>query len=87
MAKPLPDATPGDSPTLLTRAVHFVLGALIGGVIGFGFVSSGPGPAPSIFDPLAARWVFGLAAVCGGLGALSPRGFWRRKGERRLDKL
>lgn len=86
MARTPPAPTADDAPTLLSRAMHFVLGALIGGVIGFGIVSAGPGPVPSIFDPLAARWVFGLAAVCGILGALSPRGFWRRRGERRVDE-
>ena len=71
-----------EHPSPARRAAYFALGAAIGGVIGYGFVSAGPGPSPSIFDPTAAPWVFGLAAVCGGLAALSPKGFWRRKWDR-----
>ena len=67
-----------EKPSLARRAAYFALGAAVGGVIGYGFVQSGPGPAPSVFDPVAAPWVFGLAAVCGALAALSPSGFWRR---------
>jgi ABC-type antimicrobial peptide transport system permease subunit len=67
-----------EHPSPARRAFYFVLGATIGGVIGYGFMSSSPGPAPSIFDPAAAPWVFGLAAVCGVIAAWSPKGFWRR---------
>jgi len=65
-------------PSHARRAFYFVLGALVGGVIGYGFMASGPPPTPSVFDPAAAPWVFGLALVCGALAALSPSGFWRR---------
>ena len=70
MSKP---PTPAPSPT--KRAVFFVLGALLGGVLGYGFLSAGPGPAPSIFSPGGAAWVFGGAAIVGLLAAFKPDKF------------
>ena len=77
---PIPARRPQDTdrPSLAKRAFYFVLGSLIGGTIGYGIVTGGPGPAPSPFDPGAAAWIFGLAAVCGALAASSPDRFWRR---------
>jgi hypothetical protein len=69
---------PRPSPSLAKRLAYFALGFLIGGIIGYGIVTSGPGPPPSVFEDPAAVWVFGLAAVCGIVAALSPDGFWRR---------
>lgn len=69
-----PPAAPPDRPTPLTRALFFVGGAIVGGVIGYGFVSSGPPPTPSISDPQAAIWVFGSAAVVGTIAAIAT---WR----------
>jgi hypothetical protein len=70
-------------PSVAKRVFYFVLGSLIGGTLGYGFVQAGPGPAPSLLDPNAALWVFGGAAICGVLGASFPDTFWRRKFERR----
>jgi hypothetical protein len=66
------------APSRRKRAVYFVLGFLLGGVIGYGLVTAGPGPAPSLLEPAAAAWVFGLGLVCGLLGAYSPSTFWRQ---------
>ena len=74
----------GNPPSMAKRAFYFVLGALLGGTIGYGFISSAPGPAPSVFAPDAAPWVFGLAAICGVIAAISPDTFWRRS--RRFDR-
>ncbi len=62
----------------LKRAVHFIIGAALGGAIGYGIATSGPGPAPSLWEPGTLGLTFGLAAACGGLGAASPDRFWRR---------
>ena len=70
-------------PSVAKRVFYFVLGTLIGGTIGYGFVTAGPGPAPSLLEPAAALWVFGGAALCGVLGASFPDTFWRRKFEKR----
>lgn len=76
-----PDSAEGsDPPSVATRVCYFVLGSLIGGTIGYGLITSGPGPAPSLLEPYAALWVFGGAAICGALAASSPKGFWRRRG-------
>jgi hypothetical protein len=40
--------------------------------------TSGPGPAPPLFEPTTAWLTFGLAAACGTLGACFPDRFWRR---------
>ena len=66
------------SPTPRKRAAYFVARAVIGGILGYGLVTAGPGPAPSIFAPGARLWVFGGAVVCGVLSALSPAAFWRQ---------
>ena len=73
-----PNATVVGSPSVTKRVIYFVLGSLIGGTLGYGFVTSGPGPAPSLLDPNAALWVFGGAVICGVLGASFPDTFWRR---------
>ena len=65
------------APTLRSRLVSGVGGCLLGGVVGYGIVRSGPGPSPSPFEPAAFAWVFGLAGVCGLLAAISPRKAWR----------
>jgi len=77
---PIPARRPQDPdrPSLAKRPFYFVLGSLIGGTIGYGIVTGGPGSAPSPFDPGAAAWIFGLGAVCGALAASSPDRFWRR---------
>jgi len=66
------------SPTPRKRAAYFVVGALLGGLLGYGMISAGIGPTPSIFAPGARLWVFGGALICGGLSALSPAAFWRQ---------
>jgi hypothetical protein len=68
-----------DRPTLTKRVCCFLLGSLIGGILGYGVVTSGPGPAPSLLEPGAALWVLGGAAICGVLGASFPDTFWRRR--------
>jgi len=71
-------------PSFTKRACFFVLGALVGGTIGYGIVTGGPGPSPSLFEPHAALWVFGGAAICGLLAAYSPDKFLR--GSRRFHQ-
>jgi hypothetical protein len=66
------------SPTPRKRAAYLVVGAVLGGIVGYGIIAASPGPAPSIFAPGARLWVFGGAAVCGVLSALSPAAFWRQ---------
>jgi hypothetical protein len=63
-----------------------VLGAAIGGFIGYGLLNAGPIPGPSLGEPYGAAWVFGLGGICGILGAISPDGFWRRRGEWTLER-
>jgi hypothetical protein len=72
------DRLANSSPSPRKRAAYFVLGAVVGAIIGYGIVTSGPGPAPSIFQTGAGLWVFGLALICGVLSALSPSAFWRQ---------
>jgi hypothetical protein len=67
-----------EKPGLGKRAAYFVLGAIVGGLVGYGFAGGGQEVAPSIFDAAAAPWVFGLAAICGALGAYSPGKFLDR---------
>lgn len=78
-------APPPEKPSIATRAAFFVGGALVGGVIGYGIVSSGPVPPPSIFEPRAAFWVFGLAAVIGTISAIATWRVFRRRFEPRRD--
>lgn len=66
------------TPTPRKRAAYFVIGAVLGGILGYGLVSAGPGPTPSIFAPGARLWVFGGALIWGVLSALSPAAFWRQ---------
>lgn len=66
------------SPTPRKRAAYFVLGAALGGLLGYGMISAGPGPTPSIFEAGARLWVFGGALIWGVLSALSPAAFWRQ---------
>jgi len=66
------------SPSPRKRTTYFVLGAALGGLLGYGMISAGPGPTPSIFAPGARLWVFGGALICGVLYALSPAAFWRQ---------
>src|SRR3954447_21770363 len=66
------------TPTPRKRAAYFVVGAVLGGVLGYGIITAGPGPAPSIFAPGAKVWVFGGALIWGALSALSPAAFWRQ---------
>jgi hypothetical protein len=40
------------------RAAYFVVGAVLGGILGYGIITAGPGPAPSIFA--ARREVVGV---------------------------
>jgi hypothetical protein len=66
------------SPSPRKRIAYFILGAALGGIFGYGMITAGPGPAPSIFAPGARLWVFGGALVWGALSALSPAAFWRQ---------
>lgn len=79
MRKHTPDASQSNPVTPLERLTYFVIGSLLGGGLGYGFLSAGPEPPPSLLEPHALALVFGLGAVCGALGALSPRTFWRRR--------
>ncbi|MFO1280870.1 MAG: hypothetical protein U1F51_00135 [Burkholderiales bacterium] len=64
-------------PSLATRLLYFVIGGGVGGLVGVGIVTSGPGPAPSVFEFPAAVWVFGIAAACAILSAAWPAGVLR----------
>lgn len=66
-----------DPPSLATRLLYFVVGGGVGGLVGVGIVTSGPGPAPSVFEFPAAVWVFGIAAACAILSAAWPAGVLR----------
>lgn len=68
----------GNSVGRLKRGVHFVIGAALGGAIGYGIATSGPGPTPPFQAPGTMGLTLGLGAVCGALGALFPDRFWRR---------
>ena len=74
-----PPSTP-PSPTRRERAFYFVLGAIVGGVIGYGLVTGGPDAPSSLLEPMAAAWILGSAAICGSLAALSPKAFLRPGG-------
>lgn len=63
--------------SVVRRGLYFVLGAALGGAIGYGMSSSGPGQAPSMTDISVLKLPIGLAAACGVLAAWSPEGFWR----------
>jgi hypothetical protein len=65
-------------PSRRKRAVYFVLGAALGGLVGYGLVTAGPGSPPSLRAPSSVAWIGGLAAVCGLLSAWSPPAFWRQ---------
>ena len=65
-------------PTLAMRALHFLLGAMIGGALGYGVTAAGPAPPPPVFEWPGMAWVFGGALVCGVVGAAWPERFWRR---------
>jgi hypothetical protein len=65
------DRLPKSSPSPRKRAAYFVVGAVLGGILGYGLVTAGPGPAPSIFAPGARLWVLGGALAWGGMTAIS----------------
>jgi len=66
-----PKATPRQ------RALYFLLGAVLGAVIGYGLLTAGPGPAPSLFAPFSLQLVGGLALALGVVTALAGHRFWR----------
>jgi hypothetical protein len=76
-----PPSPSSEKPSPAKRVVFFLIFGTIGGVIGYGLVTSGPGPAPSVLEFPGAAWVFGGAAVCGLLAAAWPDGALRRRGE------
>jgi len=60
----MPHPSPStNKPSATKRVVFFLNFGTIGGVIGYGLVTGGPGPAPSVLEFPAAAWVFGGAAV------------------------
>ena len=61
-----------DKPSARVRGTYFVLGALIGAVIGYGVATGGP-VQRELLDPAVLAWIIGPALVCGSLAALSPR--------------
>ena len=71
---------PAPKPSPRQRWFFSVLGALLGGLIGYGIVTGGPGPSPSLLDPAVIAWILGPAVVCGGLAAYSPKAFLRPGG-------
>lgn len=64
-------------PSARKRGVFFVLYAIVGGVCGYGLVNAAPGADTSVFEPVAAAWIFGSALVCGTLAAIAPDTFPR----------
>jgi len=67
------------APSLAKRLAYFVGGALVGGVIGYGFISAGPTAPPSIFTFDGGVWVFGGAAIVGLLAGVFTDGVFRRR--------
>lgn len=76
----------GPKPTARQRALFFVLGALLGGFLGYGLITSSPGPRLSFLDPRGAAWIVGPAVIVGGLAALSPSAFLRSRRKFWLDE-
>jgi hypothetical protein len=56
----------------------FLLGALLGGTIGYGLVTSTPNP--DLTKMQALGWILGPAVVVGALASVSPRVFLRPGG-------
>jgi hypothetical protein len=66
------------SPSMKKRLAYFVGGALVGGFLGYGLISTSPGEALSMFAYPGAAWVFGGAAIVGVLAGLGTDRVWRR---------
>lgn len=64
-------------PTAARRWTMFVLGLLVGGVIGYGIRTSGPGEEVALFSLAMAPWVLVPALVVGALAALFPDSAFR----------
>jgi hypothetical protein len=56
----------------------FILGALLGGTIGYGLVTSTPNP--ELTQAQALGWILGSALVVGALSSVSARVFLRPGG-------
>jgi hypothetical protein len=69
-------------PTRLQRGIFFVLGALLGGLLGYGYRTSGPGPNPAFLSLDAAPWILVPGAVLGVVGALFPDATFFKPGGR-----
>jgi hypothetical protein len=69
-------------PSARQRWFLFVLGALLGGVLGYGYLTSGPGPAPSLLTARAAPWIVVPAVLLGILAARYPDAVFLRPGGR-----
>lgn len=67
-------AQPKKRPSPGKRLFYGLLGAAIGGTIGYGFATSGSVAPPGL---TVFGWTAGLALVCGAIAAASPDGFWR----------
>ena len=66
-------------PSVTKRVVNFVIGAVIGGFIGYGLITTSPALELSMFEFPGAAWVLGGAGIVGALAALFPDKVWRRR--------
>jgi len=73
---------PVSRPTAVQRVLLFVLGAALGGAIGYGLLTTRPDGAPAFFSQDAAPWVLIPGAIVGVLAALFPDAVFSRPGGR-----
>lgn len=64
-------------PTAARRWLHFVVGVVVGGVLGYGYRTSGPEEHIALFSLAMAPWVLVPAAVVGALAAFFPAAAFR----------
>lgn len=69
---------PSSSSSWRRRGAYFAGGASLGGVIGYGIATSGPGPGPLFLEAVTRPLTIGLAVACGSLGAVFTDRLWRR---------
>lgn len=76
------ERAPRSQPTQRQRGLLFVVGAVLGGAIGYGLRTSGPGPHPALFSSQMAPWILVPAVIVGTLAALFPDAVFLRPSRR-----
>ena len=66
-------------PTAARRWAMFAVGLVVGGVIGYGLRTSGPGEEIALFSLAMAPWVLVPAVAVGALAAHFPDAAWRAR--------